>query len=142
MKLKALALFVASLISFAPAWAVPTTLTVQQSPSVYSTIAADGADVTMTAGDASNGNDFVSSGDEIVIVQNTHATLAYTVTFTSVADSLNRTGDITAYSLAAGDIAVFGPFPAHGWRYTGNKIRVTVSNASVKIGLKRLPTNR
>lgn len=142
MKLKALALFVASLISFAPAWAVPTTLTVQQSPSVYSTIAADGADVTMTAGDASNGNDFVSSGDEIVIVQNTHATLAYTVTFTSVADSLNRTGDITAYSLAAGEIACFGPFPAHGWRYTGNKIRVTVSNASIKLGLVRIPTNR
>lgn len=143
MKLnQVMALFLAVLFSVAPALAVPTTLTVQQGPSVYSTISAGGATVTLTAGDVSNGNDFVSSGDEIVIVQNTHATLAYTVTFTSVADVLGRTKDITTYSLAAGEIACFGPFPAHGWRQSGNKIKLTVSNAAIKIGLVRLPSNR
>lgn len=144
MRNRALALLVAAflpLFGTLPAWAVPTTLTVQQAPSVYSTISAGAATATMVAGDAVNGNDFVSSGDEQIILNNTGAS-PYTVTITSVADSLGRTKDITTYSIAVDGIAVFGPFPAHGWKNSSNKITFTVSNAAVYVGVMRLPSNR
>ncbi len=144
MRNRALALLVAAflpLFGTLPAWAVPTTLTVQQAPSVYSTISAGAATVTMVAGDVSNGNDFVSSGDEEIILNNTGVS-AYTVTVTSVADSLGRTKDIATYSIAAGAIARFGPFPPHGWKDANGKIKFTVSNALVYVGVVRLPSNR
>ena len=61
----------------------------------------------------------IVEGKTLVFVKNAHATDPKTVTFTSVADStLHRTGDITAYSIAAGVVAVFGPFKAAGWYHS------------------------
>ena len=56
-------------------------------------------------------------GKTLILVKNAHATDPKTVTFTSVVDDLQRTGDITAYSLAAGAVALFGPFKAKGWAH-------------------------
>lgn len=103
-------------------------------------LAADSADLVLTAMSGSGG----SNGDQIawgdfsrllVIVQNSHATNAYTVTFTSVAGSstLNRTGDITTYSLAAGEIGVF-IFERNGWFQSDSMLYCEASNAAVKIG--------
>lgn len=110
----------------------------------FEAITAGQATITLTA--ASAGADtFASTGRQLVLCQNSHATNAYTVTITSTADESGRTGDITAYSLAAGEIAVFGVDLARldrpGWRNTSTgAITITASNASVKISILKLPT--
>lgn len=64
---------------------------------------------------------------------------AQTITFTSVADSpYNRAGDITAYSLAAGEIAYFGPFKTAGWASSG-QLLIDVSDAKVLLTVITLP---
>jgi len=59
----------------------------------------------------------IVEGKTLVFVKNSHATDPKTVTFTSVVDAYNRSGDITTYSIAAGVVAVFGPFKAAGWSH-------------------------
>ena len=97
-------------------------------------LVANSADLTMTAADVGNGNSFVASGKDLVIVQNSHASTTYTVTVTSVAKD-GRTGDITTYSLAAGVIAVFGPLQTPGWRQTDGSVYLAGSNAAIKFGI-------
>ncbi len=100
---------------------------------------AGAADVTMAAADVSNKNRFVPSGKDVVIAHNTHATDAATVTISSVADPVfGRTGDIATYSLAAGDIAVFGPFRREGWQQSGY-IYLEASAADIYFGVLALP---
>ncbi len=102
-------------------------------------IAATGADFVFTAADVSNGNSFVSTGRELLLVQNSGAS-AYTVTITSVADSLSRTGDITTYSVGAGLFSMFGPFYQSGWKQSDGTVHVTASNAAVLLAVVRLPS--
>lgn len=107
----------------------------------FDAITAGSATITLTA--ASAGADtFAATGRQLVLCQNTHATTPYTVTITSVADERGRTGDITAYSLAAGEVAVFGVALTNspGWKNTSTgAITITASNASVKISILTLP---
>lgn len=99
---------------------------------------ANGADLTMTAADASNKEQVTITGKELVIAHNTGAS-AYTVTISSVADAAaGRTGDVSAYSLAAGEYAVFGPFDLDGWEQSDGKLYFEASNASVKFGVVRI----
>jgi len=99
-------------------------------------LTATSADLVLTAttgSSGSSGNQIAfGAGDLIVIVQNTHATNAYTVTFTSKADKFNRTGDITTYSLAAGVVSVFH-FKADGWRQADGYLYCEATNAAMKI---------
>lgn len=101
-------------------------------------LVADSADLVLTAvsgSSGSNGNQIAwgDFGRLCVIVQNTHASNAYTVTFTSKVDNLNRTGDITTYSLAAGEIAVF-TFSRMGWyQIADGMLYCEGSNAAIKI---------
>lgn len=111
------------------------TLTKATAPGAYATA---GAAITMTAADTVNKEQFVSTGKELVIAQNTGGS-PYTVTINSVADEYGRTGDVTAYSVAAGAIAVFGPFPVHGWRQSDDKIYLEANNTAVKFGVIALP---
>lgn len=103
-------------------------------------LAADSADLVLTAMTGSSG----SNGDQIawgdfarllVIIQNSHAVTAYTFTVTSVAgaNTLNRTGDITAYSLAAGEVAVL-IFERNGWYQSDGMLYLEANNAAVKVG--------
>lgn len=99
---------------------------------------ANAADLPMTAADASNKNQFAVGGNDLVIAHNTGAS-AYTVTVTSVADpQYGRTGDIAAYSIGAGEYAVFGPFNMAGWLQTDGYVYLEASNASVKFGVVQL----
>jgi hypothetical protein len=72
------------------------------------------------AGDAVNNNYFpIISGKSLLFVQNTDVS-AHTVTIHSVVDAQGRLGDITTYSVPAGETHIFGPFtttPA-GWNQT------------------------
>jgi hypothetical protein len=101
-------------------------------------ITANGADLTETAADVANKNRFVSGGNDLVIAHNTGAS-AYTVTITSVVDDEGRTGDITAYSIGAGETAIFGPFKKHGWMQSSGHIHLEAENASVKFAVVALP---
>ncbi len=102
-------------------------------------IAPTGADFVFTAADAVNGNSFASTGRELLLVQNSGAT-PYTVTVSSVADGLKRTGDIAAYSVGAGLTSMLGPFSQPGWQQSDGTVHVTASNAAVKLAVVRLPS--
>ncbi|MBI5964938.1 MAG: hypothetical protein HY863_15775 [Chloroflexi bacterium] len=102
-------------------------------------IAANAADVAFVAADVTNKEQIVPGGNDLIVVWNTHATNPYTVTFNSVADDKNRTGDITAYSIGAGEIAMFGPFKQTGWMQTDGKMYMEASNAAIKYAVIALP---
>jgi hypothetical protein len=91
-----------------------------------------------TAANATNKEQFVASGNDLIIAHNSGAS-PYTVTVTSVADDEGRSGDITVYSIAAGTIAILGPFKRHGWAQTNGMIYLEAENASVKFGVLALP---
>lgn len=134
-QLKALWLAIfATLVFVTPAFAARTDVTVNSAALIYGTISADAADLTFTACDVSNLNSCTIDGKTALIFTNTGAS-TYTVTINSVADELGRTGDITAYSLAAGETCVFGPFPLKGWGQSGTPIKLhfEASNAAVKV---------
>lgn len=132
--------FVSMLWLAACAWAVPTDITVKSPVDLTGTLAADAADFTWTAADVANGNSCDHTGRELILVNNTGAS-PYTVTVTSVADELGRTGDKpSAYSMAAGDYSVFGPYPVRGWRQSTGKLHFSASNAAVKFVIIRLPS--
>jgi hypothetical protein len=99
---------------------------------------AGAADLTMTAADASNKEEVTFTGAEIVIAHNTGAS-EHTVTISSVVDALGRTGDVSAYALAAGDYAVFGPLDIEGWRQSAGKLYFEANDAEVKFGVVKLP---
>lgn len=136
MKTRLLAALAALLVSVAPAFAARTDLTVQSPVNLKASISANAADLTQTAADVSNGNQFTMSGGEIIIADNTGAS-AYTITLTSAPDTLGRTKDISAYSIGAGEVAIFGPFEAYGWRQSNGKFYIDCDNTAVKLSVYR-----
>lgn len=107
----------------------------------YDAYVADAANVTpaaMTGSSGSSGNQFVASGKDLVIAEET-AGVAQTITFSSVNDPFGRTGDITAYSIGANELAVFGPFEVVGWRQTDNNIYFEANSANVKVVIAAIP---
>lgn len=116
-----------------------TALTPQSPPGAYpGTIAANAADLSFAAADVANKNQVALTGKEMLIVRNDNAG-AQTVTINSVADSYARTGDITAYSIGAGEYAFFGPFPVAGWRQTDGNLYLEGSHADIKFAVIKLP---
>lgn len=114
-----------------------TALTKTTAPGSYPTA---GTTVTMDAADASNGNYFIMTGQELVLVQNSHAVTAKTYTLTSVANVRGRTKDITAESLAAGVWKVLGPFTAkEGWQQIGGGCLISGEDNNIKFGVLVLP---
>jgi len=98
-----------------------------------SSYTANAADLTFTAADAANFEQTAFTGKELIIAYNSDPANPYTVTIESVADaSLGRTGDITTYSLAAGEYGVFGPFTLDGWRQSDGYLYFKASNAAIK----------
>ena len=94
--------------------------------------------LTMSAADV-GGNEFVSSGNDLIIVHNTHGSIDYYVTLTSKPDPMGRLGHITQYDIPWGEIRVFGPTKNLGWRQTNGTILITAENAAIKIGIIKLP---
>lgn len=115
----------------------------QTTPGSYPTlpIPANSRDLSMQAGDASllNYTPLVE-GKTLVIVQNTDSG-AHTVGFPSVVDSpYGRKGDISAYSLGAGELAIFGPFKGAGWLQSAPAgLWIDVNDATMKIAVITLP---
>lgn len=81
---------------------------------------------------------WTGAGKNLLLVQNTDVG-AQTVTINSTADPQNRTGDITTYALAAGALAVFGPFERAGWVQPDGTIYAVGSHVGVKFAVITLP---
>jgi hypothetical protein len=101
--------------------------------------AVNSLDVAFTpaGADFADGASFPLTGKEILIVHNDNVA-AKTVTITSVADSYNRTGDITAYSLGIGEYAVFPQFQLAGWQQSDGKLYLAAEAADVEFLVLRL----
>ena len=96
--------------------------------------AANSLDLTFTAADVSGDpikEQFVPSGNDLLLVWNKHATLAKTFTITSATDDKSRTGDITAYSLGALEIASFWFKKQTGWRQTDGYVYIEGESADI-----------
>lgn len=116
-------------------------ITVQQIIDKYPSLplSADAADFTFAASDPTNGDQFPLTGKEIIIVQNSDAANPHTVTIHSVADPYRRTGDITNYSIGAGEFAVFPAFPKEGWAQADGMLYLDSDDAQIKYAVLRLP---
>lgn len=100
-------------------------------------VTANSLDMTFTAAIVADKEQFVPGNDTLVIVKNDHATLAKTVTFTSKADDKNRTGDVTAYSLGALEVAMFR-FKKAGWMQADGKIYMEAESTDIKYAVIQL----
>jgi hypothetical protein len=113
----------------------------QTTPGAYPTlpVGANTRDLAFQVYDAGLFNHTaIVDGKTLVLIQNV-AVGAKTVTFLSVADgTFHRTGDITAYSLGAGEIALFGPFKTAGWSNAGF-LDIDAEDANIKIAVITLP---
>jgi hypothetical protein len=93
-------------------------------------------DLAWVAADVANGNSFKLTGHEVLLVWNTHATIAYTFTITSVPDRDNRSQDVTAYSVLAATISAFSFLgAAEGWAQAGGSVNISGANASLKFAI-------
>lgn len=100
---------------------------------------ADALDVTMTAADAngvSNGFQTAMSTKMLFRADNTGGS-AYTVTISSVADELGRTGDITTYSIGAGETIQL-IIPAKGFQQADGNLYYICSNIAIKFCISPL----
>ncbi len=117
-----------------------TALTVSTPKGPYDSISANGLDFSFAAADDVNGNSFVCSGRELVLMRNDHATDAATVTIASAPDPYGRTKDIATYSLAAGEFAAFWIGKTTGWRQSDGKAHLDVAGAgTIKFAILRIP---
>lgn len=113
-----------------------TTLTKTTAPGLYATT---GADVTLAAGDVANGNQFVSTGKELIVAHNTDGAAAHTVTVQSTDDpKYARQGD-AVLSVPASEYAILGPFPPAGWMQSDGYVYVDVDDAQLELGVITLP---
>jgi len=137
--MRLLSLLLVLFVSVPAAFAVRTDITPVSPKNPNSTISANSADVVSVSADAANGMAVPLTGRELVYARNTGAG-ARTITITSVADDFGRTGDISAYSLAAGEECLFGPFTTKGWQQSADgKLYLTAEHAEVKLLVIKIP---
>lgn len=115
-----------------------TALPIINSKDSFDVVSALGLDFVWTAADVANGNSFVSTGHEVVLVNNTGGS-SYTVTVTSQPDAYGRSGDLTTYAVAAGLFSVLPHFTTGGWKQSDGTIHLSASNAAVKFAVIHLP---
>ena len=118
-----------------------TVITVQQllSPFPVTPLTANSADIVFTALTVTEGDEFTCTGREVILIKN--GTGTNTLTISSADDEKGRAEDITSYSLADGDFAMFsqGLTNSQGWK-TAGKIKLTPSSAEITCAVLRLPT--
>lgn len=102
------------------------------------TVAANDLDVVPFTLDNTNGNVWVGSGRDLLVIQNPTAG-AITVTLTSSADSANRKGDISTYSLGVGEFMSFWYGSLVGWDQGGGQVYIDCSATGLKGLIFRIP---
>jgi hypothetical protein len=99
-------------------------------------VSALGLNITFTTADVANGNCFAADSEgDILIAWNTD-TSSHTLTISSQPDSpFLRTGDVTAYALGAGLIAMWDFSSQSGWVDLFGNINFSASSATVKFAV-------
>jgi len=120
--------------------AAPTAIVVQQVKGPFDAVVAGGFDFTWAASTLTDGDTFVCTGREVLLVQNTTAG-ALTITVTSVSDEKGRSGDITSYSVGANGFSIIpvGLTNSQGWKSAAGTVRITCSAITLKVAVLRLP---
>jgi len=120
-----------------PVFASQTPISVAQLKLNNYQVQAGDLTLTFTACDATNGNSFSVTGQEILLVQNSGAS-SYTFTVSSVSDPYGRTDtSLTNYSVAASAIVGIQLKQLLGWQQTGGVVYTSCSNASLKFAIVR-----
>lgn len=95
-----------------------------------------GVTVIWADADAVNQNSFVMTGNDLLLVRNTHATDPKTFTVNTSADEMGRTKDITAESLNAGVMRVLGPFrDKTGWMQSGGVLHLQGETTDIEFAV-------
>lgn len=102
------------------------------------TIAAEALDITWTAGDVANGNDFTCTGRELILVRNDDAG-AQTFTVDSVPGAESREGDLTAYSVGIDEYAAFWVGNIIGWKQSDGKVHIAPASANLFFAIIKIP---
>ena len=89
---------------------------------------------------AADGIEFLQTGREVVLIQNSDAANPYTFTLVSVADELNRTGNVGPYTLQAGEIVPILINPKGFKSASTGKVLITMDNAAIKVAVCRIPS--
>lgn len=100
--------------------------------------AANSLDIAWANSDTANGNYFVSSGRDLLLVRNGDAA-PQTITIASKIDPYGRTGDITAYSLGIGETMAFWFGNIQGWDQGSGQIYINTSDNDMAIAVFRIP---
>lgn len=99
-------------------------------------VAGSLTDIFVAPTATADGVSFKYTGRERVMIRNTHASSPFTWTLKSVADSLNRIGDIGPYSLAAGEQASID-INSTGFTNANGDVVIVMSDLSVKVAVNR-----
>lgn len=99
--------------------------------------AALSLDFVWQAADAGN-KQYCPIGREVLLLAWNSGAVGRTVTVTSVADSHNRTGDVTAYAIGAGLYSVIGRYGVEGWGQADGSLYFEASHADVKFLVLKL----
>ena len=117
-----------------------TAATIQDISKPFAAVTAGSEDFVFAASDNVNGNSFVCTGRELLVLENDSGG-ALTVTIASVDDEKGRSEEMADYSLADGDRAIFGIglTNSKGWKTTGGLCIFTASAAGLEYAVLRLP---
>lgn len=115
-----------------------TAVTVTDLLGAYGTYSANAADITWQAADTVNDQQVTLVEGDILLVWNQDAG-AQTFTVTSVA-LFGRTGDVTAYSVGADEIAAYGPFRGPGWKQTDGMLYFEAASANIYFAILHPPS--
>jgi len=113
--------------------------------SAVNRFAYPGRVLNFEAYDSTNKNRFKAGGRDLVFALNTGAS-ARTVTISAARDPYGRAEDVTAYSVAAGALACFGPFPLEGWGQKSGEnigyIELEASHTDIQFAVVVLPAHK
>jgi hypothetical protein len=110
---------------------------VPKGPFISGQPAAGALDVAETAADVANGNLFIASGADFLIVHNTDVG-AQNFSISSMPDGFGRSQDVTNYSVAAGKISVFSLRDTRGWMQADGNIYINAASANVKFAILKI----
>lgn len=94
--------------------------------------------VTLSAADVGNQNEFLCTGKELIVAYNS-GVAQRTCTYTSTNDPQARSGTITAETIEAGEVKIFGPVKNPGWMQSDTSVHIGANNAEVYFGIITLP---
>jgi hypothetical protein len=114
---------------------MPRTTVTPTSISGGSSVGVGFVEFTWTAADASNGNQFVSTGKEFLIARNVNADSPLLDRIVTV---LKTNGQIE-YTLSGGEYLVAGQIPTSGYRQADNYIYLDGSHADIEFAVLVLP---